>query len=95
MKSKDNIKVRKLDLKDLSLLSTFLSTNALPKYSEDEYFRRFEFWWISNPSFSTEDARGWIIEDSNEPDYIKGFLGNIPVKEKLPRFIIFFTALSI
>ena len=69
----------KLDLKDLSLLSTFLSTNALPKYSEDEYFRRFEFWWISNPSFSTEDARGWIIEDSNEPDYIKGFLGNIPV----------------
>ena len=79
MKSKDNIIVRKLDQRDLSSLSTFLSRNALPEYSEDEYFRRFEFWWTSNPAFRSEDARGWIIEDINDPDYIKGFLGNIPV----------------
>lgn len=75
---KKNVKVRKVEEKDLEALGSFLSSHAKPAYSISDYMRRFDFWWQSNPAFRQNDIKGWIIVDVEETNYIKGFLGNIP-----------------
>ena len=75
---KKNIRIRKLEEKDLELLSSFLSLHAQPSYSKSDYMKRFHFWWHSNPAFMQKDDMGWVIVDIEEANYIKGFLGNIP-----------------
>ena len=75
---KKNIKIRKIEENDLEILSSFLSLHAQPSYSKSDYMRRFDFWWHSNPAFRQNDDMGWVIVDTEEANYIKGFLGNIP-----------------
>lgn len=71
--------VRELKKKDFESLAEFLSVTAIPRFTVREYLDKFNFWWIDNPYFRDNDYYGWIIVDDDRKDYIKGFLGNIPV----------------
>lgn len=75
--------IREIDNSDFELLSEFLSEYALPAYNKNDYKRRFDFWWKKNPDFCQDDIKGWIIEDKNQKNYIKGFLGNIPMSYRI------------
>ena len=54
------------------------------KFSKEKYLNDFDFWWQENPSVKSGDKLGWIIEDTScGDDYVKGFLGNIPIEYEL------------
>ena len=76
------ITIRKVFRRDFANLSKYLSKKALPRYSPNQYIRRFNFWWLKNPAFRKNDIYGWIILD-NHKNKIKGFLGNIPADYKI------------
>ena len=75
--------IREVKKSDFNLLANYLSQSVVPKYSQDEYLRRFNFWWIVNPAFKINDKYGWIIIDNSKKNYIKGFLGSIPAEYKI------------
>ena len=75
------VRIRKRDQKDLSVTKHFFIKECFAtEYSEDEYFRRFEFWWTSNPAFRTAKMLGDGLQKIVMiPQIIlKVFLGNIP-----------------
>ena len=63
---------------DLGRLAEYLPTQVPFLHTTKEIWRlRFELWWASNPAFTSQIPRGWILE--NETSLV-GFIGNVPVK---------------
>ena len=78
------ITLRELTEKDLIPLAEFMARefpHALEKgfpYTTKEFWLpMFDLWWQSNPAYTDQFPRGWILEDGTS---LVGFLGNIPVK---------------
>lgn len=81
--------IREICESDFKRLAAFLAENAQPRFTEEEYANKFECWWAKNPYLIKTDALGWIIvDDSYAENYIKGFLGNIPVEYRYKGFAI-------
>lgn len=75
--------VRAVLRKDFPHIAKFLNLYSDQHFPEEKYLRDFLFWWDENPSFKNGDQFGWIIEDKNRMDYVKGFLGNIPCEYEI------------
>ena len=68
--------IRELEDKDLLSLAQFLP-GGFPNTTTDFWVPLFELWWNSNPAYTDQFPRGWILENETS---IVGFIGNIPVK---------------
>jgi hypothetical protein len=74
------MRVREVEENDLTLLVEFLQKkwgSRVIDTTKETWLRRFEIWWTSNPAFTSQIPRGWILENETE---IVGFIGNVPVK---------------
>tara|TARA_B100000579_G_scaffold238235_1_gene195349 strand:- start:1259 stop:2338 length:1080 start_codon:yes stop_codon:yes gene_type:complete len=76
---KDSLIIEPFSKNDYKSLITFLS-----KYEDKEQNNRlwdgkFFYWWESNPAFSKNISRGWVLKN-NTTNEILGFLGNVPTK---------------
>ena len=60
---------------DYHELALFLSKQFVEGLSAEFWLNRFKFWWDSNPAFSEEIERGWLILADNK---IAGFYGVVP-----------------
>jgi hypothetical protein len=69
------IKIRTVEDQDLIPLSEFLP-KGFPAVTQNNCLEIFDYWWSTNPAYSEEIPRGWLLEKDNA---IVGFLGNIPV----------------
>lgn len=69
------IKIRILTDQDLNPLSEFLP-QGFPFVPQKDWSKIFDYWWSTNPAYSDEIPRGWVLEKDNT---IVGFLGNIPL----------------
>ena len=69
------IKIRKVEDQDLIPLSEFLP-KGFPAVTQNNWLEIFDYWWSTNPAYSEEIPRGWLLEKDNA---IVGFLGNIPL----------------
>lgn len=72
------VAIREVSEEDLIRLSDYLP--AQPPFlhtTKETWERRFDIWWASNPAFTSQFPRGWILE--NEASLL-GFIGNVPVK---------------
>lgn len=70
------IKIREVEDRDLIPLSEFLP-EGFPYTTKGFWISIFNYWWTSNPAYTDQMPRGWILLNDNE---IVGFIGNIPVK---------------
>ena len=70
------IKIREIEEKDLIPVSEFLP-KGFACTTKEFWLQLFEFWWITNPAFTSQIPRGWVLEKDMS---IIGFMGNIPVK---------------
>jgi hypothetical protein len=71
------IKIRKVEDNDLLPLSEFLRKVFPTQFETKKYcLQKFEYWWSTNPAYSDQISRGWILESD---EAIVGFIGNIPV----------------
>jgi len=68
--------VREVEDKDLLPLAEFLP-KGFPNTTTEFWIPLFELWWTSNPAYTDQFPRGWILENGTS---IVGFIGNIPVK---------------
>jgi hypothetical protein len=68
--------LREVEDKDLLPLAEFLP-GGFPNTTTDFWLPLFGLWWASNPAYTDQFPRGWILENETE---IVGFIGNIPVK---------------
>jgi len=73
------IKIREVEDKDIIPLAEVLPTFEPPfaGTTKETWLRRFTIWWTSNPAYTPEIPRGWILENDTT---IVGFIGNMPVK---------------
>ena len=67
--------VREVENRDLLPLSEFLP-RGFPYTTKEFWLPLFELWWTSNPAYTDQFPRGWILENETS---IMGFIGNIPV----------------
>ena len=70
------IKIREVEDKDIISLADFLP-GGIPNTTQEFWLHRFELWWTSNPAYTPQIPRGWVLENDTA---IVGFIGNIPVK---------------
>jgi len=70
------IKVREVEDNDINSLAGFLPA-GIPNTTQEFWLQRFEMWWTSNPAYTPQFPRGWVLENDAA---IVGFIGNIPVK---------------
>jgi len=71
------IKIRIVEDKDLLPLSEFLRKVFPTQFETQNYcLQKFEYWWSTNPAYSDQISRGWILE---KDEAIVGFIGNIPL----------------
>jgi len=68
--------VREVEDTDIISLSDFLPA-GIPNTTPEFWLRRFDLWWTSNPAYSPQIPRGWVLDHDGA---IVGFIGNIPVK---------------
>ncbi len=68
--------VREVENKDISPLAEFLP-KGFPYTTKEFWLPLFEFWWTSNPAYTDQFPRGWVLVKDTS---IVGFIGNIPVK---------------
>jgi hypothetical protein len=72
------MRIREVEEKDLTFLAEYLQENwCRINTTRETWFRRFDIWWTSNPAFTSQVPKGWILENETK---IVGFIGNIPVK---------------
>jgi len=70
------VTVREVEDKDIIPLAEFLPRGF--SYTTKEFWvSLFELWWKSNPAYTDQFPRGWVLEKNAS---IVGFIGNIPVK---------------
>jgi len=66
---------------DYDNLASFITYFFRKKGNDEEFWLdRFNFWWDSNPAFSENIERGWVLKDKGR---IVGFRGIIPTKFQL------------
>ena len=70
------MKVREVEDKDIISLADFLP-GGIPDTTQEFWLHRFELWWTSNPAYTPQIPRGWVLEKDAA---IVGFIGNIPIK---------------
>ena len=70
------MKIREVEDKDLIHLAEFLP-KGFPYTTKEFWLPLFKLWWSSNPAYTDQFPRGWILENGSS---IYGFIGNIPVK---------------
>jgi hypothetical protein len=70
------VTVREVEDKDIIPLAEFLP-RGFPYTTKEFWVPLFELWWNSNPAYTDQFPRGWILEQHAS---IVGFIGNIPVK---------------
>jgi hypothetical protein len=70
------ITLREIEDNDLTPLSEFL-LKGFPCMTRELWLQYFDFWWRTNPAYTNQIPRGWVLEKDTT---IIGFLGNIPVK---------------
>jgi len=68
--------IREVEDKDIIPLAEFLPT-GFPYTTKEFWVPLFELWWSSNPAYTDQFPRGWVLENDVS---IVGFIGNIPVK---------------
>jgi len=68
------IKVREVEDRDLLPLAEFLP-RGFPLTTKDFWVQVFDFWWTSNPAYSPQIPKGWVLENDTT---LVGFIGNIP-----------------
>jgi hypothetical protein len=68
--------IREVEDKDIIPLAEFLP-KGFPYSTKDFWLRLFELWWTSNPAYTDQSPRGWVLEKDMS---VVGFIGNIPVK---------------
>ena len=71
------LKVRTVEPSDYDTLIEFLSNFEDDKRGLEEWRARLQLWWDSNPAFSDEIIRGWVLLQTDD-NKIVGFLGNVP-----------------
>ena len=72
------IAIREVSEKDLSRLSDYLPEQPPFLHTiKETWERRFDIWWASNPTFTSQFPRGWVLENETS---LLGFIGNVPVK---------------
>ena len=70
------IKIREVEDKDIIPLLEFLP-RGFPYTTREFWLHQFNFWWASNPAYTNQLPRGWVLDKDST---IVGFIGNIPVK---------------
>lgn len=70
------MKIRKVEDKDIIPLSQFLP-KGFPYTPITTWLELFDYWWSTNPAYSDQIPRGWLLE---KDESIVGFIGNIPIK---------------
>jgi len=62
---------------DLGRLAEYLPRQPPFSHTTQETWKlRFALWWASNPAFTSQIPRGWVLEHENT---LRGFIGNVPV----------------
>ena len=76
--------VREVEDKDLTPLAEFMArgfpdtlAKGIPYTTQEFWFSLFDYWWASNPAWTVQFPRGWVLEHESK---IVGFLGNIPIR---------------
>jgi len=76
--------VREVEDKDITPLAEFMAKGSpytlakgFPYTTKEFWLSMFEYWWASNPAYTDQFPRGWVLENEST---LVGFLGNIPVK---------------
>jgi hypothetical protein len=70
------VTIREVEDKDSIPLAEFLP-RGFPYTTKDFWIPLFDLWWSSNPAYTDQFPRGWVLEHNAS---IVGFIGNIPVK---------------
>ncbi|MDD1699684.1 MAG: hypothetical protein LUQ04_02695 [Methanoregula sp.] len=70
------ITIREVEDKDLIPLAELLP-RGFPDTTTEFWLQRFDMWWISNPAYTPQLPRGWVLDTGTT---LVGFIGNIPVK---------------
>ena len=68
--------IREVEEKDIIPLAEFLP-NGFHYTTKVFWLRLFKLWWTSNPAYTDQFPRGWVLDKDTS---IVGFIGNIPVK---------------
>jgi hypothetical protein len=78
------VTVREVEDKDLTPLAEFMArgfpdtlAKGIPYITKEFWFSMFDYWWASNPAWTVQFPRGWVLEHESA---IVGFLGNIPIR---------------
>jgi hypothetical protein len=76
--------LREVENKDFVPLAEFMArgfpdtrVKGEPYTTKEFWFSLFDYWWASNPAWTEQFPRGWVLENESE---LVGFLGNIPIK---------------
>ena len=69
------VTVREVEDKDIIPLAAFLP-GGFPYTTKEFWVPLFALWWNSNPAYTDQFPRGWVLEHNAS---IVGFIGNIPV----------------
>jgi len=69
------VTVREVEDKDIIPLAEFLP-GGFPYTTKEFWVPLFALWWNSNPAYTDQFPRGWVLEHNAS---IVGFIGNIPV----------------
>jgi hypothetical protein len=72
-----DVKVREMRDTDIIPLAEFLAEEYPFPIAKEGWLSMFDLWWASNPAYTEQFPKGWVIEDDTK---YWGFLGNIPVK---------------
>jgi len=78
------VTLREVEEKDLAPLAEFMArgfpdtlAKGIPYTTKEFWFSLFDYWWTSNPAWTVQFPRGWVLIHESA---IVGFLGNIPIR---------------
>lgn len=76
--------IREVEDKDFASIAEFMAkgfpdtlAKGSPYITKEFWLSMFEYWWASNPAYTDQFPRGWVLENEST---LVGFLGNIPIK---------------
>ena len=69
------ITLREVEDRDLPHLAEILP-RGFAHTNPAFWVRRFDLWWTTNPAWTPQIPRGWVLDDGT---HLVGFIGNIPV----------------
>ncbi len=69
------ITLREVEDRDIPHLAALLP-RGFAHTDREFWLRRFDLWWATNPAWTRQIPRGWVLDDATN---LVGFIGNIPV----------------